>query len=321
MPLAGEKVSRRPVVVIIGPTAVGKTDTAIQVAQALGGEIISADSRQVYQYMDIGTAKPTPEQRATIPHLLIDVVTPDQNYTAVDFQTQAASAIDDILARGKLPFIVGGTGQYITALLEGWQFPKVQANYQLRSELEAYAETQGWEALLEKLRSVDPITAERIDGRNIRRVVRALEVSIESGRPFSELQQKNPPAYDVLQFGLTLADRAVLYERADRRIHQMVEVGLIDEVRALVEAGYTWNLSAMSGLGYLQIGYYLRGEMSLDEALIDLCHQTHAFIRRQYTWFRKYNPAALWLESNAEAAGQMLAHIQQWLKRVDNGAD
>ncbi len=319
MPLAGEILACRPVVVIIGPTAVGKTDTAIQVAQALDGEIISADSRQVYHYMDIGTAKPTAEQRAAMPHYLIDVVTPDQFYTAVDFQTQAATAIEDIHARGKLPLIVGGTGQYISALLEGWQFPEVQANYELRSELEAYAEAHGWEALLERLRGVDPVTAERIDGRNIRRVVRALEVSLESGRPFSEFQQKHPPAYDVLQFGLTL-DRAVLYERADRRVDQMVEMGLVEEVRALVEAGYTWNLSAMSGLGYLQIGYYLRGEMSLDEALTDLCHQTHAFIRRQYTWFRKYNAAAQWLESNTEAANQINTQIQQWLAaRAEKG--
>ncbi len=319
MPLAGEILARRPVVVIIGPTAVGKTDTAIQVAQTLDGEIISADSRQVYQQMDIGTAKPTPEQRAAVPHYLIDVVTPDQFYTAVDFQTQATAAIEDIHARGKLPLIVGGTGQYITALLEGWQFPEVQANYEMRSELEAYAEANGWEALLGKLRAVDPVTAERIDGKNIRRVVRALEVSLESGRPFSELQQKHPPSYDVLQFGLTL-DRAALYDRADRRVGQMIEAGLVDEVRALVEAGYTWNLSAMSGLGYLQIGYYLRGEMSLDEALTDLCHQTHAFIRRQYTWFRKYNSAARWLESDAEAAGQIQTHIQQWLTRFNNGS-
>ncbi len=319
MPLAGEILARRPVVVIIGPTAVGKTDTAIQVAQTLDGEIISADSRQVYQQMDIGTAKPTPDQRAAVPHYLMDVVTPDQFYTAVDFQTQAAAAVDDIHTRGKLPLIVGGTGQYITALLEGWQFPEVQANYQLRSELEAYAEAHGWEALLEKLRAVDPVTAERIDGKNIRRVVRALEVSLESGRPFSELKQKHLPSYDVLQFGLTL-DRAALYDRADWRVGQMVEAGLVDEVRALVEAGYTWNLSAMSGLGYLQIGYYLRGEMSLDEALTDLCHQTHAFIRRQYTWFRKHNSAARWLESDAVAAGQIQTHIQQWLTRFNNGS-
>lgn len=319
MPLAGEILARRQVVVIIGPTAVGKTDTAIKVAQTLDGEIISADSRQVYQQMDIGTAKPTSEQRAAVPHYLIDVVTPDRFYTAVDFQTQATAAIEDIHARGKLPLIVGGTGQYITALLEGWQFPEVQANHEMRSELEAYAEVNGWEALLEKLRAVDPVTAERIDGKNIRRVVRALEVSLESGRPFSELQQKHPPSYDVLQFGLTL-DRAVLYDRADRRVGQMVEAGLVDEVRALVEAGYTWNLSAMSGLGYLQIGYYLRGEMLLDEALTDLRHQTHAFIRRQYTWFRKYNSAARWLASDAEAAGQIQTHIQQWLTRFNNGS-
>jgi tRNA dimethylallyltransferase len=316
MPLAGKALAARPLVVILGPTGVGKTETAIQAAQALDGEIISADSRQVYQYMDIGTAKPTPEQRAAVSHALLDVVTPDRSFTAVDFQRQAAQVIDDMHARGKLPFVVGGTGQYISALIEGWQFPDVRPNPALRAELEEYAQADGWEALFERLRQVDPTSAASIDGRNVRRVVRALEVSLTAGRPFSELQRKQPPPYSVIQFGLTFADRAMLYRRADARIDQMVEAGLVDEVRALVKAGYTWNLSAMSGLGYLQIGYYLRGEMTLDDALDELRRQTRSFIRRQYTWFRKHNAAATWLESGEQAAPCLIAQIERRLETL-----
>ncbi len=305
MPLAGE----RPLVVIIGPTAVGKTEAAIQAAQALDGEILSADSRQIYRYMDIGTAKPTPAQQVMVPHHLIDVVAPDVAFNVRDFQEQATALIAEIQARGRLPMLVGGTGQYISATIEGWQFPSVAPNKELRAELEAYAEVHGWEALLERLRQHDPVTAADIDGRNIRRVVRALEVCIESGRPYSELRQKKPPGYTIKTIGLTLEDRAKLYERADLRIERMIEAGFIAEVQALIERGYSWELPAMSALGYLQIGYYLRGEMSLDDALQKLRRATRTFIRRQYTWFRKYNADAVWLESDVDVADNLIAHL------------
>jgi tRNA dimethylallyltransferase len=313
MPLAGKELAARPLVVILGPTAVGKTAIAIQVAQALDGEIISADSRQVYRYMNIGTAKPTPEQRAAVPHHLLDVVNPDEAFNAVDFQRLAAEAVEAIHVRGRLPLVVGGTGQYITALIDGWQFPHVPANPALRAELEAIAETQGWEALFERLRQLDPLSAERIEGRNVRRVVRALEVCLETGRPFSEFQTRRPPPYAIRQFGLTLAERAALYQRADARIDQMLAAGLVDEVRALAEAGYTWSLSAMSGLGYLEIGRVLRGEWTLDEAVIELRRQTRSFIRRQYTWFRKHDAEATWVESDAQAAATLIEQSKQWL--------
>lgn len=304
---------RPPVVVIIGPTAVGKTEAAIHVANALNGEIISADSRQIYRYMDIGTAKPTVTQREAAVHHLVDVVDPDTRYNVTDFQAHTMQLIDDIAARGRLPMIVGGTGQYITATLEGWQFPGVEENIELRNELESFATEHGWAALLEKLHRLDPITAERIDGRNIRRVVRAIEVCMESGRPFSELQRKKPPNYAVKTFGLTIDPRAGLYDRADRRIDNMLAEGLIDEVQHLHEMGYDWGLSSMSALGYLQIGWYLQGTSTLDDAVHELRRATRLFIRRQYTWFRKYNQDAVWLESTPDVARMMITDITRWM--------
>lgn len=301
MPLSGKLT----LMVIIGPTAVGKTETALTVAQTLNGEIISADSRQIYRYMDIGTAKPTPEQQARLPHHLIDIVDPNQAYNVTDFQEDAYTIIDRLHAEDRLPFLVGGTGQYVTAVVEGWRFPHVEANMALRQELEAYAEQHGWEALLERLRGHDPVTAATIDGRNIRRVVRALEVCIESGEPFSNFQRKSPPNYTIKTIGLTLA-REMLYQRADQRIDMMLAAGFVDEVEGLIARGFALTLPAMSALGYLQIGYYLRGMMTLDEAVQELRRATRSFIRRQYTWFRKYNADAIWIESDAHAAERIL---------------
>lgn len=312
MPLSGDQLAQQPVVVIIGPTAVGKTASAISVGQVLDAEIISADSRQVYQQMDIGTAKPTPDELAALPHHLIDVVPPDVRYNVADFKRDAARLIDEIHRRGKLPMIVGGTGQYITALIAGWQIPEVEPNPELRAELEAHAEKHGWEGLLERLREVDQVHAKQVDAKNLRRVIRAIEVSVESGRPYSDFRVKRPPPYTVLELGLTLG-RDALYARADHRVEQMLEAGLVQEVERLVEAGYAWNLPSMSSLGYLQIGNYLQGKMTLDEAREDLCNATHHFIRRQYTWFRKYNADAIWFESNAHTVQSFLTTIRAWL--------
>jgi tRNA dimethylallyltransferase len=316
MPLPGEIVAAKPLLVIVGPTAIGKTATAIRVAQELEGEIIGADSRQIYQQMDIGTAKPSAEELAAVPHHLIDIIPPDAVFTAKDFKIAATSLIQQIHQRHCLPIIVGGTGQYVTALTQGWQFPEVPPNPALRQELEHYAEQHGWQALLERLRQLDPVTAERIDGQNIRRVVRAIEVCIDSGQSYSELRRKQPPDYNVLEFVLTIDDRLKLYERADKRIQHMLETGLLDEVRALQKAGYTWNLPAMSSLGYGEIGAHLRGEVSLEEAITELKRSTRRFIRRQYTWFRKHNANAIWLESNTQTAKKIIEHTQKWLRNL-----
>ncbi len=309
MPSVGEP---RPLVVLLGPTAVGKTALAVHLAQALGGEIVSADSRQVYRHMDIGTAKPTPAERAAAPHHLLDVVTPDQTYTLAQYQRAAYAAIEAIHARGRLPLLVGGTGQYITAVVEGWGIPKVPPNPALRAELEQYAAEHGAAALHARLEQHDPRAAARIDPRNVRRVVRALEVCIEAGQPISALQRKSPPPYRILQLGLTMP-RERLYARADARIERMVEAGLLAEVRGLLDAGYTWECPAMSGLGYIQWKGYLAGEESYEDAVAAIQRQTRVFIRRQYTWFRGHDRGIRWLEAQAATPNEVAAAIRAWL--------
>lgn len=284
-----------PLIVIVGPTAVGKTRLALRLAQELGGEVISADSRQVYRGLDIGTAKPTPEQRRRVPHHLIDVIAPDEAFTLAQYQELAYDAIGDVLARGKPPFLVGGTGQYVRAVVEGWGIPRVPPNEELRAELYRQAEVEGEATLHARLREVDPAAAQRIDPRNVRRVIRALEVYLETGHPISELQRKKPPPYRILQIGLTL-DRQELYRRIDERVDRMIEEGLVEEVRGLVERGYGYDLPSMSGLGYQQIGLYLRGQVSLEEAIQLIKRHTRRFVRHQYNWFRLDDAAIRWFD-------------------------
>lgn len=316
MPWAGEQLThRQPVLVLVGPTAVGKTGTAIELGRQINADIIGADSRQVYQYMDIGTAKPTPAEQNALPHHLIDVVPPDVRYNVADFQAEAQRLIADIHHRGRLPMIVGGTGQYVSALIEGWQIPNVPPDPDLRAELEAEAEAEGWPALLARLQTLDPVYAQQVDAQNLRRVIRAIEVCLATGRPYSDFRQKQPPPYTILEMGLTL-ERSQLYERADQRVEHMLAAGLIDEVQALLERGYDWSLPAMSSLGYLEIGQYLRGEIDLDEARTRMCNGTHSFIRRQYTWFRKHNAHAYWVQSTPAGAQLLLDTITRWLDRI-----
>jgi tRNA dimethylallyltransferase len=303
---------KRPVVVIAGPTGVGKTALAVAVAQQLDAEIVGADSRQIYRQMNIGTAKPMPDELAAVPHHLIDIVDPDQTLTLAEYQRLAYAAIDDIHRRGKLAFLVGGTGQYITAVLEGWRTPEVAPNPALRAELEAYAAQHGAEALFERLRALDPDSAARMDPHNVRRTVRALEVCIVTGQPFSAQRQKTPPPYHVLELGLTMP-RDRLYQRLDARIDQMMADGLLDEVRALHERGYDWRLPSMSGLGYAQLGTHLRGELTLEEAMTEIKRDTRTFVRRQYTWFRRHG-ALRWLES--PSPGETCQIIQNWLQSL-----
>lgn len=315
LPLA-QYFHSEPLVVILGPTATGKTDLSIHIARTLDGEIISADSRQLYRYMDIGTAKPTPEQRAAVPHHLIDVVTPDKTFTLAQYQRAAYETIDAIHVRAKLPLLVGGTGQYISAVVEGWGIPEVPPQPALRADLQRYAEDHGAQALHERLRRVDPAAAERIDYRNIRRVVRALEVYLETGVPITTLQRKSPPSYLILQLGLTMP-REQLYARIDRRIDRMVEAGLVDEVRQLLERGYTWDSPAMSGLGYIQWRGYLEGHGTMADAIDAIRRDTRAFVRRQYTWFNGHNGAIRWLDANTVTPDDVLRQIATWLTRRD----
>lgn len=292
--------------VIVGPTAAGKTALSLDLAEAFGGEVISADSRQIYRYMDIGTAKATPAERARAPHHLIDVVNPDQVLTLAEYQALAYSAIEDITARGRLPILVGGTGQYVAAVLEGWRIPEVPPQPALRAELEAQAAAEGSEALHARLAGLDPLAASRIDHRNVRRVIRALEVSLATGRPISELQGKDPPPFEVTRIGVT-RPRPALYERVDRRVDAMLAAGLVAEVQALLDRGYGWDLPAMTGLGYRQIGQYLRGEVTLDEAVALVKKGTRRFIQQQYNWFRPADPQIHWIDPDQTAAAHLVS--------------
>ncbi len=285
-----------PLIVVVGPTAVGKSALALRLAEALGGEIVSADSRQVYRFMDVGTAKPTRQEQARVHHHLIDVVYPDEDYTLAHFQADAYRAIDDVLDRGCLPFLVGGTGLYVRAVVEGLVIPRVAPQAALRVELEERARREGRDAVYRELQALDPVAASRIDPRNVRRVIRALEVCRATGQPISRLQAAAAPPYRVLTIGLT-TDRETLYRRIDARVDEQLAAGLVEENRDLLARGYGYDLPAMSGLGYRQIGMYLRGEVSLPRAVEILKFETHRFARQQYTWFRLSDPRIHWLET------------------------
>jgi len=284
-----------PLIAIIGPTAVGKTALSIALGRRLKGQVVSADSRQIYRRMDIGTAKATPEEQALLPHHLLDIVEPDDVLTLAQYQALAYNAIDAILTQGDLPLLVGGTGQYVRAVLEGWTIPEIPPDQTLRAELERVADQEGIQALHSRLEAVDPVAAARIDARNVRRVVRALEVHTLTGQPISDLQRKDPPGYDVLQIGLTM-ERSLLYSRIDTRIDRMVAEGLVQEVASLLGRGYGPELPSMTGLGYRQIVQHLQGQIELAEA-IRLCKRaTRRFVRQQYNWFRLANPDIHWYD-------------------------
>ena len=303
--------SREQVLVICGSTATGKTDLAITLARRVGGEIVNADSRQVYRSMDIGTAKPTPAQRAAAPHHLLDVVDPDEPFTLADYLELAHNAIAGILTHGGLPIIVGGTGLYVRALAQGFAVPRVPPDPRLRAELEALAEAEGSPALLARLRRSDPHTAATIDARNPRRLIRAIEVAEATGISFAA-QRMARPRYDALVLGLT-ANRALLYERADRRVDAMMAAGFLDEVAALYARGYSPDLPALSGLGYRQLGEHLRGARTLDDAVQATKLATHGFIRRQLTWFRR-EPGIHWLDiTHGDVVAQANVQAEQWL--------
>ncbi len=303
-------VAAIPLVALVGPTAVGKTALAVTAGESLGAEIVSADSRQVYRRMEIGTAKPTPEERARVPHHLLDVVEPDEPFGLSDFLRLAQAAITDIAARGRLPFLVGGTGQYVQALLKGWQVPAVPPDPALRAALEATGRTDP-DALWAQLLALDPGAAEFIDRRNLRRVIRALEVCLKTGEPFSTQRRAGPPPYRALILGLTLP-RAALYARADARVEAMLAAGLADEVQALLAAGYSWELPSMSSLGYAQFKPYFREQASLDDVAARIKTDTHDFIRRQYAWFRPGDPTIHWLDAAAVTGADVVALVQAW---------
>jgi tRNA dimethylallyltransferase len=297
------------VVAIVGPTAVGKTEVSLQMAESLNGEIVSTDSRQFYRGMDIGTAKATSDELARVPHHLIDVADPDKIWSLAVFQQEAQRAIGDICSRGKLPFLVGGTGQYLRAVLEGWDIPAQAPVPQLRYALEAWAAEIGPEALYEKLKRIDPEAAEKIDANNLRRTVRALEVIFQTGKKFSTLRSRKASPY-ILKFVGLQRPRPALYARIDARIEAMLEDGFLNEVQALLDKGYSADLPNMSAIGYREMVAYLHGEISLEEAVARMKKLTRNFVRRQANWFKSDDPNIRWFDMESDSVEQMIAYIR-----------
>lgn len=286
---------RLPLVVILGPTAVGKTDLTIELANELNGEIVSADSRLLYRGMDIGTAKPTKEQRQIVPHHLIDVANPDEIWSLTLFQREALNVIDDIHARNKMPFLVGGTGQYIHAIVEAWHIPEVKPDFQLRTALENWATTIGKEGLHSRLSVIDPVGAANIDYRNLRRTIRALEVIFLSGQRFSTQRQKGTSQYNSILIGMSIS-RKELYARIDSRIDEMLAAGFVAEVESLLSSGYPPDLPTFSAIGYQEIIDYLHGKTTLEEAVMIIKRRTRQFVRRQANWFKEDDPNIYWFD-------------------------
>jgi len=301
-----------PLIVIVGPTAVGKTSVSIELAARLNGEIVSADSRLLYRHMDIGTAKPTEEEMSGIPHYLVDVADPDERWNLAIYQREAYKIINDILEREKIPFLVGGTGQYIRAIIEGWNIPPQRPDYKLREALEKWAERIGAKGLYERLKFIDPEAAEKIDYRNLRRTIRALEVIFKTGERFSDLRRKQECPYDPIILGIERS-REELYERVDQRIEKMLGEGLVEEVRNLLNKGYSPDLSTMSAIGYGEIFKYLQGEITYDEAVNLIKRNTRTFVRRQANWFKPDDPRIKWFSVSPEMVGEMELWIRSQL--------
>jgi tRNA dimethylallyltransferase len=302
-----------PLILLVGPTAVGKTELSIRLAEELDGEIVSADSRLFYRGMDIGTAKPSPQDRARVPHHLIDVANPDETWSLAVFQHAAHEAIAAIHQRDKLPFLVGGTGQYIRAVTQDWSPPKVQPDPRLRGVLEKLAEEHNTHWLHEGLRRNDPQTAAKIDSRNVRRTIRALEVIFSTGQPFTAQRGRGESPYRCLTIGLQ-RPRPELYARADARIESMFANGFLNEVKHLLEAGYSPDLPTLSAIGYRESVAVLRGQMSLEEAKTQIKHATRVFVRRQANWFKANDPSIHWFEAGIAGVEKGISGlIRNWL--------
>ncbi len=278
----------KEVIVIAGPTASGKTSLSIELAKLLDGEIISADSMQVYKYMDVGTAKPSIEEMQGIRHYLIDELLPDEEFNVVKFKELAEKYIEVILERGKQPIIVGGTGLYISSLINNINFSETKSDWELREQLGREAEENGPVYIHDKLRLVDPVSAANIHPNNVKRVIRALEVYYQTQRPMSYHNEKSreiPPKYKFVLLGLTM-DREKLYDRINKRVDIMLENGLIEEVGRLVEMGYADSITSMQGIGYKEILSHLRNEISLEEAVETVKRESRRYAKRQITWFK-----------------------------------
>ena len=303
----------KSLIAIVGPTGIGKSRLALHLARKFDGEIVGADSRQVYRLLDIGTAKPSPQDRARVRHHLIDIVEPDSDFSLAHYQALAFGAISDIQKRHKLPILVGGSGLYVKAVLEGWQLPEAKPDPDLRRRFEKQAADTGSESLYQELLKIDPAVAQKIDPRNVRRVIRALEVHHQANEASSRLQDKKALPYPALMIGLT-AERKALYHRIDKRVDEMIGQGLVAEVEKLVNMGYDFNLPALSSIGYKQIAMFLRGEINLEDAIQQIKFETHRFVRHQYAWFRLDDERIHWFDIAQVQEAEIEALVSRFLE-------
>ncbi len=309
-------MSKLPVILIVGPTAVGKTELAIRLAEKMQGEIVSVDSRLFYRGMNIGTAKPSKEELARVPHHLIDIVNPDETLSLAVFQQMAQEVIASIHERGRLPFLVGGTGQYIRAVTRGWSPPEVTPNESMRAVLEKLQEEKGKEWLHDKLKILDPEAAQAIDLRNVRRTIRALEVIFTTGHRFSEQRGSGDSPYQLVTIGLT-RPREELYQRVDERIDKMFADGLVNEVKGLLEQDYAPTLPSMSAIGYRECVSVAQGSMTVEQAKVEMRRITRIFVRRQSNWFKESDPSIHWFHPASE---NLLNEIETLIRNsIKNG--
>jgi tRNA dimethylallyltransferase len=304
--------NKLPLILLVGPTAVGKTELAIQLAERLNGEIVSADSRLFYRGMDIGTAKPTRQEQARVQHHLIDIAEPDEILSLAVFQQKARDTIADIHTRNKIPFLVGGTGQYIRAVTEGWSPPEVEPNERLRNELGRLKDEKGIHWLHDKLNGLDPEAAQKIDARNFRRTIRALEVILTTGIRFSEQRGQSESPYHLIPVGLT-RPRPELYQRVDQRIDIMFANGFLEEVKRLLEKGYSPSLPTMSAIGYREGVRVINGELSEEQAKAEIRRATRIFVRRQANWFKESDPNIKWFRVEEGIVEEIESYIRKSL--------
>lgn len=292
----------RPLIAIVGPTAVGKTDLAMALADRLSIEVVNADSRQVYRHMDIGTSKPSKEDRARVQHHLVDVASPDEDFSLATYLHLAKDAVETVAARGRIPLIVGGTGLYLWSLVEGWQVPEVPPDHNYRKSIEELAGTQGSASVHDELARIDPVAAAQIHPRNLRRVIRALELFRATGTLPSELlwRKGSVPAGSVI-IGVGL-DRSRLFAMADARVDRMIGQGFPEEVSSLLNMGFSPSLPAMTSIGYREMAEHVLGRIDLETAVAQIKRETRRLIRRQHAWFRPADERITWLDYGTPAA-------------------